>query len=572
MKYPTHQIEDTLLSSGIISREQLDKAKEVQNKEGIKLEDALVKLGYLTYSEIFQCLAAQYNLPVIDIDKIHITDEVIAVLPVQFVKKHYVIPIAKDNNTITIAVSSPPDLGFLDNLRFMLNADVKCVLTARENIENAIRKYYDRELAKSADTLLKELAISETIANTAGVEQVKKLSADATLLEDEDTIIQLVYLIINKAMAARASDIHVEPLSNRLRIRYRIDGVCQEADSLPTHLRDLIISRIKILANIDISEKRRPQDGRIGLKSEGKELDIRVSCLPSIHGESIVMRLLEKSVTLMSLSNLGFYENDYKLFQSIIKRPNGIFLITGPTGSGKTTTLYAAISELNKPNTKIITAENPVEYVIPGINQSEVNEKIGFSFPTILRTMLRQDPNIILIGEIRDTETADIAVTAALTGHLVLSTLHTNNAVSAITRLINMGIKPFLVAASLQGIMAQRLVRTLCTNCKEPVKYTAEQLLDMGFTVDTLKDFSFYKAKGCKHCNKIGYYGRAGIYELIDINETLRDMAYRFAETDEIKKVARKSGMTTLKEDGLRKAKDGKTTLEEVFRITGVED
>jgi type IV pilus assembly protein PilB len=348
--------------------------------------------------------------------------------------------------------------------------------------------------------------------------------------------------------------------------------VCQEADTLPKRLQDSIISRIKILSNIDISEKRRPQDGRINIKYADKDLDIRVSCLPSIYGESVVMRLLEKSAALMDLKNLEFYENDFKRFHSIIKRPNGIFLITGPTGSGKTTTLYATINELNKTDTKIITAEDPVEYTLRGINQCEVIEKIGFSFPTILRTMLRQDPNIILVGEIRDAETADTAIAAALTGHLVLSTLHTNDAPSAITRLIDMRIKPFLVATSLQGIMAQRLIRTICTHCKEPIQYTPEQLLNMGFEVENLKDLIFYKGKGCKNCNNTGYYGRVGIYELLDMNETLRDLTYRMASTDEMRKTAITLGMTTLKEDGLRKAIDGKTTLEEVLRVAGMGD
>jgi type IV pilus assembly protein PilB len=389
-------------------------------------------------------------------------------------------------------------------------------------------------------------------------------------MEDEGPIIQLVSLIIHKAIASRASDIHIEPLSNRLRVRYRIDGVCHEADILPRRLRDPIISRIKILANIDISEKRRPQDGRISFNHQNKILDIRVSCLPSIYGESIVMRLLEKSTILMNLKYLGFYENDYKRFHSIIKKPNGILLITGPTGSGKTTTLYAAINELNIGDTKIITAEDPVEYTLRGINQCEVNDKIGFNFPTILRTMLRQDPNIILVGEIRDAETADTAIAAALTGHLVISTLHTNDAPSAITRLIDMGIKPFLIATSMQGIMAQRLIRTICTNCKEPIKYTPEQLLEMGFEIDALKDFTFYKGKGCKNCNNIGYHGRIGIYELLEMNEILRDMTYRMAASEEIRNAAKTFGMTSLKEDGIRKAQDGKTTLEEVFRVTGI--
>lgn len=565
-------VEDVLLKKNIITQEQLNKAKETQKKENILMEEALVKLGYSTYFEIVQCLASQYDLPVIELDKIHISSEIISLLPAQIVKKHRIIPISKSNGVITIAVSNPPDIGFIDNLRFMLNADFKYGLATLESIKNAIHKYYERESAETVDILLKEFTVPGTLQGTEEIKIVESPHTEANAIEDEGPIIQLVSLLINKAIASRASDIHVEPFSNRVRIRYRIDGVCQEADTLPKRLQDPVISRIKILSNIDISEKRKPQDGRISIKHTDKDLDIRVSCLPSIYGESVVMRLLEKSASLMDLRNLGFYENDFKRFHSIIKRPNGILLITGPTGSGKTTTLYAAIHELNKTDTKIITAEDPVEYTLRGINQCEVIEKIGFSFPTILRTMLRQDPNIILVGEIRDTETADTAIAAALTGHLVLSTLHTNDAPSAITRLIDMGIKPFLVATSLQGIMAQRLVRTICIQCKEPVQYRPEQLSDMGFEAENLRDMTFYKGKGCKNCNNIGYCGRIGIYELLDMNETLRDMTYRMASTDEMRKTAITFGMTTLKADGLRKAKDGKTTLEEVLRVAGLGD
>ncbi|MDO8745312.1 MAG: ATPase, T2SS/T4P/T4SS family [Candidatus Brocadiaceae bacterium] len=531
MKNVLYKIEHALLNKGLINKEQLDKAQDVQAKERIKLEDALVKLGFLTYSEIVQFFSSQYDLPVIDLDKTTISPEIINLIPAQLVKKHHLLPVSKDNGVITIAVSSPPDLGFIDNLRFMFNADFKCVLATPENIKKAINKYYALEPTETVDTLLQALKARESSQTGAEIEITEKLQIETKGMDDEGPIIQLVSLIINKAIASRASDIHVEPLSNRLRVRYRIDGVCQEADVLPKQLQDSVISRIKILANIDISEKRRPQDGRIGINYQGKDLDIRVSCLPSIYGESIVMRLLEKSTILMNLKYLGFCENDYKRFHSIIKKPNGILLITGPTGSGKTTTLYATINELNKGDTKIITAEDPVEYTLKGINQCEVNDKIGFNFPTILRTMLRQDPNIILVGEIRDAATADTAIAAALTGHLVLSTLHTNDAPSAVTRLIDMGIKSFLIATSLQGIMAQRLVRTICTNCKEPIKYTPEQLLEMGFEIDALKDFSFYKGKGCIKCNNIGYHGRIGIYELLEMNETLRDMTYRMAAT-----------------------------------------
>ncbi len=571
MNKPLYRLEDALLSNDIVSKEKLDEAKEIQKRENLSLENALVKLGYLTFPDIIQGLATQYDLPVIDLDKTTIPSETISLLPVPLIKKHGIIPISKNNGYVTIAISSPPDLDLLDYLRFLLNADIKCALTTPENIKNAIRKYFDQEPSEAVDNLLKELT-DQSPADKMESEWIDAPQGEAKDAEDEGPVIQLVFLIIKKAVAARSSDIHVEPLSDRLRIRYRIDGVCQEIDVLPKHLQDSIISRIKILANIDISEKRRPQDGRISLRHKGKSLDIRVSCLPSIYGESVVMRLLEKSTILMSLQNVSFYENDNKRFNSIIKKPNGILLITGPTGSGKTTTLYATINELNKTDAKIITAEDPVEYTLPGINQSEVNEKIGFNFPKILRTMLRQDPNIILVGEIRDVETADTAIAAALTGHFVLSTLHTNDAPSAITRLLDMGIKPFLVATSLQGIMAQRLVRMICKHCKEPAQYTSDQLLEMGFETDTLKNTTFYKGKGCKHCNNIGYHGRMGIYELLDMHETLRDMIYHMATTNEIRKTAKMLGMTTLREDGLRKAVDGKTTLEEVFRITGIEN
>lgn len=572
MKNSTHLIEQALLNRKIINKEQLKKAKEVQKKESVGLEDALVQLGYSTYQEIIKCLSEHYDLPIVDIENLEIPEEIINLLPMQIIKKNNILPISKSNGVITVAMSRPPDLGFMDNLRFMLSSDIKCALATSEQIKYAFRKNFHSESTEMVGSLLKEIRTGEIPVVQTESESEGAYQAEAKSIEDDSPIIQLVSLIINKAIIARASDIHVEPLLSKLRVRYRIDGVCQEANVLPKNLQDSIISRIKILANIDISEKRRPQDGRISLHFSGKDMDIRVSCLPSIYGESVVMRLLEKSQTLMSIRNLGLCKSDFQRFQSIIKRPNGIFLITGPTGSGKTTTLYAIINELNKTGVKIVTAEDPVEYTIEGVNQSEVNDKIGFTFPKILRTMLRQDPNVILVGEIRDTETADIAIASALTGHLVLSTLHTNDAPSAITRLIDMNIKPFLVSTSLQGIMAQRLVRAICKDCKDQVHYTPEQISQMGMDVTMFTDYSFYKGKGCKKCNNIGYKGRIGIYELLEMDEAIRDMTYNVASTDEIRKAAKTAGMTTLKEDGIRKAKEGKTTLEEIFRVTGVEE
>ncbi|MCF6150501.1 MAG: type II/IV secretion system protein [Candidatus Kuenenia sp.] len=571
MKNPTHLIEQALLNK-IVTKEQLNKAKEIQGKESIGFEDALVQLGYSTYQEIVKCLSEHYDLPILDLTNLEIPEEVLNLLPMQIIKKNGILPISKNNGVITVALSRPPDLGFMDNLRFMLGSDIKCTLTTSEQIKYALRKNSHNESTEMVGSLLKEIRMGDMPIVQTESEYEGAYQAEAKSVEDDSPIIQLVSLIINKAIVARASDIHVEPLLSKLRVRYRIDGVCQEADILPKNLQDSIISRIKILANIDISEKRRPQDGRISLHFSGKDMDIRVSCLPSIYGESVVMRLLEKTETLMSIKNLGFCKSDFQRFQSIIKRPNGIFLITGPTGSGKTTTLYAIINELNKTGVKIVTAEDPVEYTLKGVNQSEVNDKIGFTFSKILRTMLRQDPNVILVGEIRDSETADIAIASALTGHLVLSTLHTNDAPSAVTRLIDMNVKPFLVSTSLLGIMAQRLVRGICNDCKEQINYTPEQISQMGFDAGIFKDYSFYKGKGCKKCNNVGYKGRIGIYELLEMNETLRDMAYNVASTDEIRKAAKIAGMTTLKEDGIRKAKEGKTTLEEILRVTGIEE
>ncbi|MDR4509248.1 MAG: Flp pilus assembly complex ATPase component TadA [Candidatus Brocadiaceae bacterium] len=571
MKDAFHNIEEALLHKNIISKEQMIKARALQTKGGTRLEEALVTLGFVTYKDITQCLSSQHGLPIYELSKNNISLEAVNLLPVQLAKKHCIIPVQYHNGIVTLAVSSPPDLGFIDNLRFLLNADIRCVLASLEDIRNTIRKCYDQESTETVDSLLKDFKRSGEQFSGLITASEKQPKTDIELVDDEGPIVQLVSLIIKKAIVSRVSDIHIEPLSNRLRVRYRIDGICQEADVLPKHLQDSIISRVKILSGVDISEKRRPQDGRISLQYANKDLDIRVSCLPSIYGESVVMRILEKSTVLMSLINLHLYKSDYERYHSIIRRPNGILLITGPTGSGKTTTLYATVNDLNQSDTKIITAEDPVEYTLSGVNQCEVNEKIGYSFPAILRTILRQDPNIILVGEIRDVETAETAIAAALTGHFVLSTLHTNDASAAITRLIDMGIKPFLVATSLQGIMAQRLVRTICKRCKEPVSYTSDQLLRMGFEADSLLDVSFYRGKGCSQCNNVGYHGRIGIYELIDMNETLRDLTYRMADTNEIRKAAKDSGMTTLKEDGLRKAKEGKTTLEEVFRVTGNE-
>jgi type IV pilus assembly protein PilB len=388
------------------------------------------------------------------------------------------------------------------------------------------------------------------------------------LEEGDAPVIKLVHLIIQEAVNMRASDIHIEPFADRVRIRYRIDGVCMERDSPPRRLLGSIVSRIKIMGNMDIAEKRRPQDGRIKMFAAGKDIDLRVSVLPTSHGQSVVMRILDRENIKVGLRDLGFGEEDWKRFSTMIKRPNGILLVTGPTGSGKTTTLYAALNELNRPDVKIITAEDPVEYYLPGVNQCEVRAKIGMTFARIIRAMLRQNPNILLVGEIRDEETANTAIQASLTGHLVFSTLHTNDAPSAVTRLVDIGVQPFLVASSVMAIMAQRLVRKVCPKCRQRVEPPAHVLQGIGLKPEIAKKANFMKGKGCAHCNKSGYRGRMGIYELMTMTSQIREMTFKGESTQNLRRVARKQGMRTLFEDGMVKALKGLTTIDEILRIT----
>ena len=553
-----------LKEKGIITEEQLQAALKLQEEnQDLRLGDALVRLGYATWDQVTAALGELLDYQVVDLRKIKIPIEAIEAVPKSVAMQHKIIPIGRQDGVLTVAMSDPFDLYAMDNLRFMLNTDVRPVLAAPDAIEEAINKYYGLE-ESTVDNMLQEFTDSDIgYEETAGAEE-----AGTEETGDDAPLVRLVHLIISEAVRARASDIHIEPLENRLRIRYRIDGVCQEVDAPPKKLQNAIISRVKIMSGMDIAEKRRPQDGRIAMRVAGKPLDMRVSALPAKHGESVVLRILEKQSILINLQELGFHDTDYKRFQAIIKRPNGIFLVTGPTGSGKTTTLYAALNELNRPDKKIITAEDPVEYHLTGVNQAEVKEKIGFTFATILRAMLRQAPDIILVGEIRDPETAEIAIQAALTGHLVFSTLHTNDAPSAITRLIDMGIKPFLVASSVHAIMAQRLVRVICQHCKEPVQYSVRELAAVGLRPEDVRNITLYRGRGCSFCRNTGYRGRTGIFELMEMDSQLREMAFRREPVSDLRRQARLSGMKTLEEDGVRKVLAGITTIEEVVSMT----
>ncbi|MFH0889104.1 MAG: ATPase, T2SS/T4P/T4SS family [Planctomycetota bacterium] len=550
----------------LVTEEQINEALKIQkstagDKGHKKIGEILVEKSILKLSQVTAILAKQYNLRFVSFSSIKIPNEVIKSVPKATAIEHKIIPLQKKGNVLTLASSVPLDVFNIDNLCFMLGCSIEVVLALPDEINQSIAKYYGSSV-EDYSNLVGDIDENDISIRTGKDEEV---------ITDEAPIIRLVQTIIADSVKNGVSDIHIEPMEKTLRIRYRIDGVCQEIESPPKRLQSSMISRVKLMAGMDIAEKRKPQDGRIPISVEGKEFDIRVSSLPSQYGESMVLRLLEKQ-SLVTLEDLGFHPDDYRRFQSIIKRPNGIFLVTGPTGSGKTTTLYAAIKELNKPNVKIITAEDPVEYVLSGVNQCRVRSDIGFTFTSIIRSMLRQAPNIILVGEIRDVETADIAIQAALTGHLVFSTLHTNDAPSAITRLLDMGVKPFLVAASIQAIMAQRLIRILCPKCKQPYIPEESELAMIGLTPKDISGHNIYKAVGCKEC-KEGYKSRKGIFELLEMSSTLKEMTFHKESTIKIYEEAKISGgMVSLLDDGVRKILSGLTTIEEVISLSRRED
>ena len=555
---------DVLVKRGILGPDQLGEAKTLQSQTGAKIQDALLKLGYATLEDILSAIAEHSGMQSVNLTDLQIPQSIIEMVPESVARENVIIPLSHENGVLKIVVHDPTDYETISKLQFILNKDIQPVLAAKEQIVEAINKHYGQTETESVDSMLSEFTdtqidFTET-ERTAGAGHADADDSDAP-------VVKLVNLIIQEAISLRASDIHIEPFADRVRVRYRIDGVLVERDSPPRRLLAPLISRIKIMGSIDISEKRRPQDGRIKMTTKGRHFDMRVSVLPTNHGQSVVMRILDRSNIQVNIREMGFGEEDYKRFQNIIKRPNGIFLVTGPTGSGKTTTLYAALNELNRPDRKIITAEDPVEYYLPGVNQVEVKHQIGLDFARIIRAMLRQAPNIILVGEIRDQETADIAVQASLTGHLVFSTLHTNDAPSAITRLQDIGVPPFLVASSVIAIMAQRLVRLVCPKCKEPDKPPSHEVRAAGITPQQVANATFTRGRGCSHCNHTGYRGRKGIFEMLKMNGAIREMTFNREPSQAIRRQARLHGMRTLLEDGVAKAIAGATTLEEVLSI-----
>ena len=554
-----------LVSEGIVSAEQLAEAMRIAGSSGKKVHDEVVRLGYAPGEKVMKALAKAYRLKFVNLATSEVSEAVIGLLPESVARENTIFPLAESGGTLRIATSDPTDVDAQEKLRFILNREIEMAIAPREQIVEAINRHYGLSDGESADSMLQEFTDTAIDFTETALEQ------EAAATEDDQSdapVVKLVNLIITEAVQLRASDIHIEPFEDRVRIRYRIDGRLQERDNPPRRLLGAILSRIKILSKLDIAERRRSQDGRIKLTADGKDYDLRVSVLPTNHGQSVVMRILDKDNIKVGIRQLGLSENDFRQFKNLIRRPNGIILVTGPTGSGKTTTLYAALNELNRPDTKIITAEDPVEYYLAGINQVEIRHSIGLDFARVIRSMLRQAPNVILVGEMRDTETAQMGIQASLTGHLVFSTLHTNDAPGAITRMIDMGVPAYLVASSVIAVLAQRLVRVNCTKCKQPYQPLDTQIESAGITPEMLEGATFMKGRGCGHCQKSGYKGRLGIFELMVMTNKIREMAFQGAATQEIRRAAVSQGMRIMFEDGIAKTLRGITTLDEVFRVS----
>jgi len=557
---------DILVGWGVITQAALKTAIEHAKKEGMRVGEALIALALADEEDVTKALATQYDMEYIDLDQKVSGVRDMGLIPEDLIRKHLVLPLGRENGRLKVVITDPLDLETLDMLHFRLNCDIETCLASRTKVRNYIDEFMrgDISIDEAVQELERHVSIDEE-ARAALESQLRNEEAD----EQSAPIIRLVTMLITEAVRMRSSDIHIEPMANRVRVRYRIDGVCIEREPIPKHMQGAVLNRFKLMAGIDLAERRLPQDGRIKMRVAGSDVDFRVSALPAYHGESVVLRILRPESAKVGITALGFEEDNFQRFQRIIRRPNGIFLVTGPTGSGKTTTLYSALNELNRPDRKIITAEDPVEYNFTGMNQVQVNETIGLTFATILRSMLRQAPDTILVGEIRDLEVAEVAIQAALTGHLVFSTLHTNDAPSAITRLIDLGVKPFLVASSIQAIMAQRLIRIICRDCRvEDPEPDPRTLRLLGYTDEQAHDTTFYKGAGCSTCNGGGYRGRQGIFEMMEMDATIRELAFNRAPVGEIRAAAEGGGMRNLLEDGKIKIQRGVTTPDELVRIT----
>jgi type IV pilus assembly protein PilB len=559
-----------LVKAELITQEQLDEALKAQDTVGGRLGSSLVKMGFISADRLADFLSRQYHVPVVDLSPDAIEESVVKLIPAEVAQRYEVVPVNRVGRTLTLAMGNPTDLFAIEDIKFLTGLEVQAVVATETAIQEVLNAHYSvgKELApvvEREDMTGEDIEVLEAGEMTeAEEEDVSELIA----LGQETPVIKLVNFLITDGVRSGASDIHIEPYEKILRVRFRVDGVLHEVMSPPHRLRAPLTSRIKIMSNLDIAERRVPQDGRIRIRVDEKLIDLRVSVIPTLYGEKVVMRILDKSGLMLDMTDLGFEEDALKNFLKAIESPYGIVLVTGPTGSGKTTTLYSALSRLNSPDKHILTVEDPIEYNLRGINQVQVNEEIGLTFAGVLRSFLRQAPNIIMVGEIRDAETAEIAIRAALTGHLVLSTIHTNDAPSTVNRLVDMGIDAFLVAASLNLIQAQRLVRRICPNCKQEIRVEPKLLEDLGIPREEHAQVRIYKGKGCSECGNKGYRGRIGLYEVLPISPTIRNMILERKSTAVITQKAREEGMRTLREDALMKLKAGITTVEEVLRET----
>ena len=574
---------ELLLKEKRITPEQLQEVLNHQKTHGGKLGVNLVKLGFIKDEEITALLSKQYGVPSINLTKFEIDPTVLKLIPAETAQKYQIVPLSRAGATLTIAMTDPTNVFAMDDIKFMTGYNVEPVVASESAVNDAITRYYGlggkaaqpgSSALEVASKALEEMPVLTDAAGDVEVlEEFEEISAEALARQGEEApVIKLVNVILMSAIQKGASDIHIEPYEKELRVRYRIDGILYNVMAPPMKFRDAITSRVKIMSKLDIAEKRLPQDGRIKIRFADngvtKDIDFRVSCLPTLFGEKIVLRLLDKDKLMLDMTKLGFESESLSKFEVAIQKPWGMVLVTGPTGSGKTNTLYSSIARINKADTNIMTAEDPVEFNLPGINQVQVRENIGLNFAAALRAFLRQDPNIILVGEIRDFETAEIAVKAALTGHLVLSTLHTNDAPSTVNRLMNMGIEPFLVASSVNLICAQRLVRRICSSCRQPHPTPPPALIQAGFTAEDALSVVPMKGAGCEKCNNTGYKGRVGLYEVMEVTDDLRELVLVGASGLELRRRAIEDGMITLRQSGLRKVKEGVTTIEEVARET----
>lgn len=567
------EIGKMLVDEGFVTERQLDKARAQAQASGEDLRKILVSKGFVTEKDIVETLGRSMKVPFVDLDSITLDAELVKSIPENLAKRYNVIPVEQKDNRLTLAMVDPLNVWAIDDISLITGFDIKPVIATEEGIQKAIDAAFGTTDLVAVDEAVKSLA--ETDFGGMEVEddiEESEIAIDKLKeMVDDAPIVRVVNLIISQAINDKASDIHIEAEAKSVKVRYRVDGVLHDVMSPPKHIQAPMISRIKIMANLDIAERRIPQDGKIHLRHEGREFDLRVSTVPCVHGEKVVMRILDRGSVMLGLEKLGFSDLNRRMFEDIVEKPYGMILVTGPTGSGKSTILYSCLNKLNTGLTNIMTIEDPVEYQLPGINQVQVNNKADLTFASALRAFLRQDPDIIMVGEIRDQETAKIAVEAALTGHLVLSTLHTNDASGAISRLVEMGVEPFLVASSVIGVLAQRLARTICPNCKEPYEPTPEAVRRFGLSMYSDSKFHFYRGRGCDNCKMTGYRGRTGIHEILTITDRLRALILRRSSTAELKQAALEEGMRTMQDDGLAKVLSGVTSMEECLRVVYVE-